>query len=342
MKRHVLFYKTFSIALHKRANRYRLILRYAVVFLFLIMSISGCDSEKPKNAPITEMEVIQDLNFDGGLLLLGNDSSSPNNQDTLFPYTTANARQATIWRLAEWGSKHVLDHPEAGYHSDTVVFSNQAKRISFIKDHENNRAVVLEIITSHEYSSPRKQDENWPHLLLEQYATERILLDSLDSLILDLDASLLYSDQKMDPEAFNENLHTSQISLYFAIGDSLDFLWYGLPIYDYRYPDGIDAYAAQDLGKEDATQKFIFRIGSAELFDGSLQKTGNLTMHIDLLPSIKDAFHNAQKKGYLAHTKQEDLYIKSFNVGWETPGTFDSGIVLSGFRVTGFKSISHE
>jgi len=141
-------------------------------------------------------------------------------------------------------------------------------------------------------------------------------------------------------EQFNPDLHTAQFSQYFTIQDNNkdsesygDFFWFGLPFYDYRY-ENIELYAAQDIGKDDASNKFIFSVASRNIFDGTLHDKQWITIDKDILPFIKEAFKTAQERGYLTGSKFEDLAITTMNTGWEVPGTFDCGIVLESPSLT--------
>ena len=133
---------------------------------------------------------------------------------------------------------------------------------------------------------------------------------------------------------FDPGLHTAQITQFFTIQNRNensphfgDFFWFGLPLYDYRYPD-IEQYAAEDLGKDDATKKFIFSVASRELYQGAMHDYQWISIEKNILPLIKNAFSTAQGRGYLQGTNFEELCLTSMNIGWEVPGTFDCGIIF--------------
>jgi hypothetical protein len=113
----------------------------------------------------------------------------------------------------------------------------------------------------------------------------------------------MYDENKMS-ESFNSKLHTSQASLYLSVQNVNkqspgygDFFWFGIPLYDYRYPDILE-YAAQDLGKEDATKKFIVNIAGKELFSGSLQDKRRVAINKDVYPLLINAFILLRREGF--------------------------------------------
>lgn len=276
-------------------------------------------------------EIIRDRNFDCGILLQGNSSAQPIPIDTLKPYTNEN--KAISWYLPQWGSRHVLQAISPITKKDTIQYGNEAKRISFIRNHKQATKIQLEVFASNEYEKPRTLNEEWPHLLLEQQFDNPLKIADLDSLVYKTHCKLLFCDNKMNAD-YNPNLHTAQISQFFIIQNRNkssanygDFFWFGLPLYDYRYRF-IQQYAAEDIGKSDASNKFIFSVASDKLFNGSLHDNEQISIKQNILPYITQAFQTAQQRGYLADTALNDLYITAMNIGWEVPGTFNCGIVF--------------
>jgi hypothetical protein len=149
----------------------------------------------------------------------------------------------------------------------------------------------------------------------------------------------------MGSNEYNESLHTAQITLYFSVAninrDSpyyLDYLWFGVPVYDYRIRDLQLSYM-EDSHIEGATQKFIYVPTANNFFKGSMHdKEWISIINIDILPYIRDAFNKAQELGYLLTTKYEDLALTSTNFGWEIPGTFDAMYEFKNLRLTGTKN----
>ncbi len=305
-----------------------------------LLVFAGCKTINKKSSTDLsqkEVEIIQDNNFSNGIGLAGLTSADPSIIDTLFPF--GRGKDVPSWRLAQWGSKHNLKGSAPIIRNDTVIYGNVGKRITFYKM-PGTVQVELAMYTSNEYLCPRKEGEGWPHLLLEQKMTNSLKLDRITKLNYSINAHLLYDSIKMNSSVFNPHLHTSQITLYFVVQNVNkessfygDYFWFGLPLYDYRYRY-ISEFAAQDLGKEDATKKFIFSVSSNQLFKGSLHDKTWISISQDIFPLLRDAFQKAQKNGYLKGTTFQELGISSINIGWEVPGIFNSAIQFNNLKLT--------
>lgn len=297
--------------------------------LFLSIFTSYCmpvAAQQQHNTKKTD--IIADKNFSNGIQLLGTSSANPAPVAQLYPFGKTN--NEPCWTLAQWGSKFNLINVKPSIVSRKTSYENQGKRISF-KTEGNTTLVSMEIIGSNEYPSPRKPNQDWPHLLLGQEIKNNVRLNDIKNLMYTIDARLMYNDNKMG-DSLNLNLHTSQVSLYLSVQNVNkqsaaygDFFWFGLPLYDYRYPN-IKEYAEQDLGKEDATKKFILNVAAKHLFTGSLQDKKWISIKKDIYPLLLGAFKKAQQRGFLKDTQLSDLSISSMNFGWELPGTFNCGL----------------
>lgn len=303
-----------------------------LVFIFLLFPLfTQC------NTTTNSREIIRDRNFHNGIKVQGHTTSYPAPIDTLYPFKYST--DTVYWLLPQWGSKLVMQNIPPLIVDDSIIYRNKAKKVSFFKNKSKAVEITLEVIASEEYEHPRQMNEDWPHLLFEQYFNTPLKLIRTDKLVYKTKCKLLYCSDKMR-EQFNPDLHTAQFSQYFTIQDNNkdsesygDFFWFGLPFYDYRY-ENIELYAAQDIGKDDASNKFIFSVASRNIFDGTLHDKQWITIDKDILPFIKEAFKTAQERGYLTGSKFEDLAITTMNAGWEVPGTFDCGIVLESPSLT--------
>ena len=292
------------------------------------------EEEIDDEGSLSSVEFVKDTEFTNGVRLLGANTSDVQTLDFIYPYSKGT--EPASWKLAEWGSNHALGNVEQEVKGDSIIYANQAKRVIFIKGEGQDKPhVLLEVIGSKDYTSVRQDGEKWLHLLLEQTMTDNMDHEDMEYLELNIDLSLVYDEIKMDASEFDESLHTSQVSLYLTISDSTDFFWFGVPVFDHRRPDGIPLYAAQDLGKDDASKKFIVSMASEEFFPGSMQSTGSIDVDKDVLPYIKSAFERAKSQGYLQDAQWSDMFISSFNFGWETTGTFDSGMLVRELQLTG-------
>lgn len=288
------------------------------------------------NRRAQKLEVIADKNFNDGIHLLGTNSANASPISQLYPFGKTDTEPS--WTLAQWGSKFNLSGTKPNIISGKTTYENPGKRISF-EGKDNTVLVSMEIIGSNEYPSPRKDDQDWPHLLLAQEVKSKVRLTEIQSLLYNINARLMYNENKMD-SSLDPKLHTSQVSLYLSVQNLNkqssaygDFFWFGLPLYDYRYRE-IKEYAEQDLGKADATRKFILNVAAKDLFTGSLQDKKWVIIKKDIYPMILNAFKKAQERGFLKDTQLSDLGIGSMNFGWEVPGTFDCGLQFKKLGLT--------
>ncbi|SDL35500.1 hypothetical protein SAMN04487898_117152 [Pedobacter sp. ok626] len=304
--------------------------------IFLYCSMPSMAQQINPDKKIKKLEVITDKNFKNGIELYGTNSANAVPISKLYPFGKTTTEPN--WRLAQWGSKFDIVNVKPSVANGKVSYENQGKRISFT-GMGNTALVSMEIIGSNEYPTPRKDGQDWPHLLLAQNVESRIRLTEMQSLLYTINTRLMYDVNKMG-DALDEKLHTSQVSLYLNIQNVNkqsaaygDYFWFGLPLYDYRYRD-IKEYAAQDLGKEDATKKFILNVAAKDLFSGSLQDKKWVGIKKDIYPLIIKAFKKAQERGFLKDTQLTDLGIDSMNFGWEVPGTFDCGFQFKNLSLT--------
>ena len=310
---------------------------FGILFLFSLMIFAQTIDSKNGNK---EIELIVDANFSNGIGLIGVSSSNPSVVDTLYPF--GKGQSAFSWKLAQWYSRFNLKGVLPARSNDSVAYANEGKRITFLPVNGSTQ-VNMEVFGSKEYLSPRKLGEGWPHLLLEQDFRNPVRVNWADSLVVTMDAKLMYSENKMDSAAYDSSLHTAQFSMYLVVqnlnnssSDYGDYLWFGLHLYDYRYRE-IPKYEEKDKGKKDATGKFIYCPASSELYAGNFQDGHWINISKDLLPAIKQAFQAAQARGYLKGSTINDMYIASMNIGWEVPGTFDCGFQYKNLELIAIK-----
>ena len=277
------------------------------------------------------IEIVQDRFIKNGLTVKGHTSAQPEAIGHLFPF--GENENKIHWSIAQWGSQNTLSSPSFTLQDDTVIYQNEAKRVYFHPQKDKSILLGLEVYGSKEYVKPRKFDEDWVHLLLEQNFSEPIFLKDVKDLNYKIKSKLLFCENKME-EDYNPEIHTAQITLFITIQNQNttssshgDFFWFGPPLYDYRYKNILE-YGAEDLGKEDASKKYILTVPSTELFQTPMHSMDWIAIDKNIYPLIKNAFKKAQKKGYMSNSKWDDLCISSMNIGWEVPGTFDCGILF--------------
>jgi hypothetical protein len=311
---------------------------FFTIFISCILGIHSLFAQS-KNIAAEVIDLLHDPRFNNGFSIQNPEPGKIKIDSIIYPFGKSTEKPS--WRIVQWASQYNISGTPVKQIDDTVIYQNKGKKLSFIRKN-NSRSVSLEIYGSKEYQQPRKAGESWPHLLLEQQCRQ-IKLYLADQIWYTLDAKLLFDERKMNADAFNPDLHTSQITLYLQIQNTntkspghADFFWFGLPLYDHRY-ESIETYAAQDLGKDDATQKFIYCVASAVLFQESMHRKNWIGIHKNIYPEITAAIQLAKEKGYLSNSGIEDLSIVSLNLGWEIPGTFDCGILLRDLSLKAIK-----
>lgn len=300
-----------------------------IALLCLILGVINCS--KTIIGTTSKKNLILDQLFNNGILVQGSSSAQP--EPIVKINLFAESFYQANWYMPQWGSRYLIANNTRQINNDTIILRNNAKKITFFKTKEKSILIGLYVFASEEYDEPRELNEDWVHLLLEQKYEENLPLLNTRELTYSIKAKLQFCENKMG-NAFDAGLHTAQITQFFTIQNRNansahfgDFFWFGLPLYDYRYRD-IQEYSAQDLGKDDASNKFILSVATKELYNGSLHDMTWKTIDRDILPFIKKAFVTAQKRGYMKGTLYEDLYLTSMNIGWEVPGTFDCGILF--------------
>ncbi|GGG90604.1 hypothetical protein GCM10007415_26440 [Parapedobacter pyrenivorans] len=305
--------------------------------LLLALFSWNCATETPAqqtHAPLPSQDtasLIGDRLFERGLTLKRAQGPSAG---TIRPF--GDSAQPAVWELAEWGSKFELSDDDKTTEGDCVVYRNDGKAITFGRQSDGMH-LSMDVITSTEYKAPRQQNQAWPHLLVEQAFPEKLYLKDLKGLLLKFNGRLTKAEMKMPESAFNPGLHTAQFQLFITIQDLNpnsayygDYLWFGIPFYDYRY-EQIPLYAAQDVGKGDATGKFIYSLATADYMTGTFHGGNWIEVEKDIYPKITEALELAKKRGYLTGSFFDDFQISGMNLGWEVPGTFDAGFEFKDF-----------
>jgi len=305
-------------------------MKHLLYFILLITSITSRAQNKPK-----QIEIITDTRFMNGIGLAGESSAHPEVIDTLYPF--GKSRQQPIWKMPQWATRYNLKGVKPKVNKDTVIYENEGKKVSFLKI-KNTTLVGLEVFGDNEYAKPRVANQEWPHLLLEQ-RTNQTPIAQMSKLNYTISARLTHS-ANLTGTSYDPGLHAAQVTLYLLVQNVNktssglgDYFWFGLPLYDSRN-EVLEEYAAQDLGKEDATKKFILNVASNELFSGSLHQKQWVHIKKDIYPLLIKAFNTAKANGYLKTTSVDDITIESTNVGWEIPGTFNAGIQFQNLKLT--------
>lgn len=285
------------------------------------------------------INLIKDPTFANGFQLLRR-SLNENNQTDLMYLPYSNLRTPS-YRLAEYFTKHELwNEREIITGKDSYIIKNKTKEI--IRDEKGR--LTLTVFGKDEYDHLRKFNEPWPHLLIEQQYKDE-WLKNIKELTVEMDLDYLMLESFINED--RSDLHTLQVSLYFAIGDNnpnskgyKDFYWFGLPMIDaprLRFPK---PYCSKDIGKEDATNKLIYSIDPHIFMKDVFNVGDRLSFTLKIKDYLLEGFKVAKDLGYLPYTKLEDLSIFSFNFGYEMTGAFSGKIRINKFNI--WKEEDHE
>ena len=280
-------------------------------------------------------EVIGDISFKRGLALTpldpavvqANGGIEKNCVDTFF-FRQKNV--LPVWRLVQWHNKYDFRNAVPVEKEDgSIMYGNQSKKVIWYPEGR----LWLELNAGKEYDCPRKQEDMWPHLLIEQSFPRCPNIGKVKQLDFSMEIKLEKCERRMSDADYNPEIHTAQSPFYFILrnvdeqsADFNSFIWIGIPSYDYRYERMMD----KELVSWDAgTSTYIYNLPQLTIW-------GDITFHdkqwhraqADLLPLIKEAVQKMKGKGYFKDTDWEDLEITGMNFGWEIPGTFDAAVSI--------------
>ncbi len=285
-------------------------------------------------------DLFADMQFRRGFLLSYADSAKGRAVEAVLHLGDPN--NVPVWRLCQWATKYSLAATSCVPGTDGDLFyDNEGKRVLVGGPNSANRDLILEVRGGAEYGDrARRSGEGWPHLLIEQDAVVIRPLDELNEIRFSLGVRLLRFDMRMPADQCDPGLHAAQLQMFFIVKnispdspDGGDFFWFGVPFFDNRH-DVPPQYMAKDVGKGDATGKFIYTVDGKALGVAPL-KTGQwCTLDADLLPFILSGVQEAVKRGYLQDADPHHYAVTNMNLGWEIPGTFDAVAQIRDLRVS--------
>lgn len=277
-------------------------------------------------------EVFQDPHFQNGLILLDPALGK------LVPYGNTpalNEGAEPAWKLAQWSSNHPIDASKYTILDDGAIsYVNPGKTLIMGKVGTENADLTMSVEGLVEYKdlgrTARKEGEAWPHILVEQSIENVPRLPELSALKFSVEAKLNSVKHLKTPD-YNPNLHSAIFLCYMTVQDvnpdSASFnqcVWFCIPIYDDRHRVPPE-YMAKDVGKSDATGMFIYTLPGSEYTKDSAHDKRWIKLERDILPLILDSLKMAWDRGYLQGNRDlADYSIKTFAIGWETPGTFNA------------------
>lgn len=311
----------------------------AAVLALLACSLRAADppaaatrptATRPASAPADGRQLIRDRHF-----LAGFEAADPAPGKRVFRglLQPPGAKGKPAWWLVQWASRFSLagatavKRPGGG-----VEFRNEAKFVR-LAPAGDDADVVLGVDARKEYrDQPYRKGTPWVHLLLEQELAPSPPLSGLRELRFSASFRLL-KDQPLTGATVDPKVHenVAQFQAYITVGNRNraskgygDYLWFGVPFYDNRYPSSPGG-AMPDLG----TGKFIYSPPTA-VFTAAIPADGQwVTIDRDVLPFVLAGLEKARTQGFLLNSRDlSDLGVGSINIGWEMPGARDSVMQL--------------
>ncbi len=240
-----------------------------------------------------------------------------------------------LWQISQWHCRSdLLDGRYKELPGGGVEWSTPEKSLRVWPDSHPKHGIELELNSRVTYNDRYRdgKTKDWPHFLLNarisgpggwKSDTAPTLAEML-RLDLKISAQLIQEEHVHSMlNGYNPKRHAAQFVLYFTVQcldkddpDNRNFLWFGVGLYDDRYPE-ITLRTKHD----NATRKLIYNIGinsldpDISLHDGKLH-----TVEGDLLPHVLKAIQVAQEKGYFKTEDLSKFRIGGLNFGWEIPG----------------------
>ena len=279
-----------------------------------------------------------DLEFRRGFHLSYPDASKGRSVEAVLDL--GDAANQPVWRLCQWASNYTFaDLPCVRHTNGDRSYENKGKRIVVGTEKSENRDLILDVRGTAEYGGrAREFGEPWPHLLVEQDAVVTYPLNRLAAIRFRASVRLIDFKECMEVE-HKPSLHAAQFQAFLIVknvnpasGDYRDFFWFGIPFFDNRH-EIPPAYMARDVGKDDATGKFIYTIDGARILSHPVLNGEWVHVRENLLPHIQEGLKEAAARGYLSTADPQDYAVVNMNMGWEMPGIFDAAMQVRGLGV---------
>ncbi|MEK7677656.1 MAG: carbon-nitrogen hydrolase family protein [Verrucomicrobiota bacterium] len=240
------------------------------------------------------------------------------------------------WVLAQWSCRSSLHQAAAESLPDgSVCFADAGKAVTFGPVSGAGHSLTFALNGIGEYGGRLRQpDEPWIHLLAEQPIASHPPFLELAELRFRMRCRLLRAESGLAQDQIKP-WHAAQFLAYLTVQDQNrhsphygDFFWFGVPIYDNRYRVPTN-HAALDAG----TRKFIYNPPGSAYTSQSVHDGQWVTIDRDLLPLMREGLAAARERGFLVESKDADLKLGSFNIGWEVPGLLDVAMQFEGLSL---------
>jgi len=274
--------------------------------------------------------ILADTHYRNGLATWNQDNVHPKKEDDL----TYDGKRETIgkgalgsktayWTYCQWWNSVDINSTKCEYKDGCYEWADETRRFSVQPD---TGEVILDCNAANSFKSEYGQEVikngNWVHMLVEQHFPKSSYVKVADvenegkhlylqgDFRVDYD-KLEYYDKKMVAD-------TATFNWYLDIRDpSSGTMYYGFPIYDSRYLNGIPGYEAPDSGQPGSTGRYVYALPSRTYINEKFKLGKTYKIKIDVLPYIRSALASAQSKGYLKNAKWENCIIGYMSYGWE-------------------------
>jgi hypothetical protein len=309
----------------------------------LLVGLLACSfsasSVAREGAPDAGRCVVRDPHFQRGVKVYDPKEGGGHKQIGILQGLQANS--APVWGLSQWNTSSPFKGEPSASEQDPrfIQYSSGSKTVTFGRDGTLYADVALKLNSAIEYKDTRgvrPAKARWPALYLWQSLDESKPVAQLKQVNFSADAKLNLNRSLRPSGPFNPREDAAQFTMFLTIQNmnkqSPDFgkyVWFGLPIYDNRYK-----MSAQHQQKDAFTKKFIYLLDSRSFSKNSMFNEKWNHLSADLLPEIKESLSRAKAKGFFQDPLDlSSFYIRSLNVGWEIPGTFESEVQLKDFNV---------
>lgn len=328
--------------------------KYSLIIFCAILSTSACsnqeltsssfsyDSQSSHSYGENAINLLSDTSFANGFRLLEPRDDGKRIEAKILDYDGA-AKGDYKWEMSQWASPfNFKDADFSITDNGTYLYKNINRSVEV--DTKNN-AITLNLDSYAEYMEryghSRTGSENWSHLLLEQNFENPANIAAIKYAYAHLEFTINKSENK-DP---TQPIPCAQLTWYFTItdvrnGDSRyqsgnddnDYMWFGLSIYDSRYPY-LSESSHVDTGFNGATNRLIYGMDSRNYLPENLVIGKEYVIDINILPFIKNAYLFGIQNGALQDSNLGDLCINYMNIGWELPGSYDVSLTLKNMSV---------
>lgn len=289
-------------------------------------------------------QLFRDPDFSKGFSVVSQQTENGNGVK-LGDFTYGTDGEKPDWTIAQWNSGSCLWSDRA--ESDAYTITDGSSKT--VKYNPEDKSVSMRLNASKVYNGAAADENNWPHLLLEQSpivdyfslsGKEKSFYNcAADRIVLSLDIRLSDFVDTTNKDGIN----AAQYLAYFYLcgTDNQKFIWFGVNLFDDRGYQ--DTYWALDKASTQMiyslSTKNTFGLKSNSLFRNGKPYVSDEWVHIevDLTPHIEDAMRRANESNTFGQTvSKEDFYIGGTNIGFEIHGNYDCTVDIKNFRLTSY------